>query len=442
MALTTSPSSSPRLTTDTSHDIEQKGRLEGVFFLFWHNISTQQVDNKKHNARVVVSLVSILSLEGILSLSYMERAARWCLWSIEGIGSKRISRVIALCEGQVYRLWYCADLYAQLVRIVRPSDRQQGQLKRILNDAPWVFYERELDKLKRDELLVYLDDELYPSALRQLDDPPYFIYIKGSWTGKVGAALFGVVALVGSRQISLQDGRFARSLAHQLASRAVVVSGGALGMDAQAHGGALDAQGITWVVLPCGFRHPTPPSHTLLFERVVRNGGCLLSEYPLDVSARRYHFPRRNRLIVALSDGVVILKANQTGGTMLTAQTTIEQQKPLGVVPYHPEDARASGSLSLLSDARVFLVRNAEDVIGRLWSIHPSQAQLFPQQLSPPAHLGKQAEHIWRLCEHPQSVDDLCVLTRMSSAKMMGLLLQMELDGAIEVVAGMRYLRR
>lgn len=236
-------------------------------------------------------------------------------------------------------------------------------LKALLREPVHQRLAREQERVSGGATLVHLGDAAYPERLLDLEDPPVFLSVQGALEAYQSLVQ---VAIVGSRKASFDDAEFTERMARELAEADVgVVSGGALGVDAAAHRGCLNGRGRTSAVLPGGLNRLTPRSHRALFEDILRGGGALISEYPADVSAKRYHFHRRNRIIAALARGVVIVKAESKSGTMLTARAAQELERSLLVVPGAVDDPLAMGCLELLvGGARA--VRHGRDVLRTL----------------------------------------------------------------------------
>lgn len=165
------------------------------------------------------------------------------------------------------------------------------------------------------------------------------------------------VAVVGSRQASARGRTRARAWAKALAAAGVaVVSGLARGVDGAAHEGAL-AAGPTWGVLGSGLDQPYPPEHVPLMDRMVAAGGGVLTPFPPEAPPRKWHFPRRNWLLAAWTDGVVVIEARQQSGSLVTARLALDLGKELWVCPGSPEDPSAEGPNALLREgaARICL---------------------------------------------------------------------------------------
>ena len=192
--------------------------------------------------------------------------------------------------------------------------------------------------------LTPLDPE-YPSRLRDMDDPPASLAAHG---GSLEAEC--AVAVVGSRAAVPAARDFAMALARALvAAQAVVVSGGAEGIDAAAHRGALEAGGRTWAVAPTGHGQCFPPRHASLFEAIAAGPGAMLWPFA-EGYQHRSAFLARNRVLVALSDAVVVVQAGLPSGALHAASCARQLNKPLWVVPAAPWMDEFKGSRQLLEE--------------------------------------------------------------------------------------------
>ena len=301
------------------------------------------------------------------NLSRPELARRWALWSIEGMGSRRLSQLVSITGGELDRLWTDRGCVLRAIKKMSLSDRIQGSLLEVLAVDPETRLDQLLETLNVSERLVHRYDTLYPRRLLDLHDPPEFLFVRGSLHELGGAR---PLALVGSRKVPLAQEHQARVLSASLAQAGVlIVSGGALGMDACAHRGALDANMPTVAVLPGGLHELTPRTHLRLFQEIVDGKGLLISEYPLEVAPRRYHYARRNRLIAALSRAVLVLKAAPDGGTMLTVKAAQELGRPIMALPYEASDKGGRGSNRMIQRGEARLVCTCQEILASAFGL-------------------------------------------------------------------------
>lgn len=225
--------------------------------------------------------------------------------------------------------------------------------------------DRELERLHQVGGTVLLPtDPEWPSALRQVDDPPRALWVRGS-AAAVGAPC---VAIVGSRRASAYGldvaGRFGADLAQ---SGLTVVSGAARGIDAAAHRGALRVGGATVAVVGSGLGVPYPPEHTGLLDAIVEAGGCVMTELPCDAEPFAHHFPRRNRILAGLCVGVVIVEAGLSSGAMITARLAADgRQREVLAVPGRVDSPGAAGCHRMIREGWATLVTSSSEVVQAL----------------------------------------------------------------------------
>jgi DNA processing protein len=202
----------------------------------------------------------------------------------------------------------------------------EGILDKDTSDAEQIL--QECDN-KGIQLMVY-SDNAYPERLRNIADPPAVLYYKGTFPDFDQEAAIGIV---GTRRCSaygmLQSKQFSNLIAN---SGGIVVSGGARGIDTMALGGALDSLMPVVCVLGCGVDVVYPSSNRGLYEGVLRCG-CLISEFPPGTRPYKWNFPKRNRLISGVSNGVLVVEAPERSGALITARLAAEQGRDLFAVP-------------------------------------------------------------------------------------------------------------
>src|SRR3984957_8184728 len=210
--------------------------------------------------------------------------------------------------------------------------------------------------------LIKWNDADYPSNLRQIADPPPFLFVRGP----AHLTDSNCIAVVGARAASDIGRRMAQRLGLELAAKGfTVVSGLARGIDGEAHQGALDAHGKTLAVLGCGVDVIYPAEHRKLAESIIAGGGALISELPIGMQPLAENFPTRNRILSGLCLGVVIVEAAEKSGSLITARMALEQDRQVFAVPGSPLSGKTRGSNRLLKEGAK-LVECVEDVIEEL----------------------------------------------------------------------------
>lgn len=224
-----------------------------------------------------------------------------------------------------------------------------------------------------DRHILALDDPRYPAALLDLPDAPLLVYARGSLAALQPAA----VAIVGSRRASHEGLRNAQALAEALARRGIIVTSGlAEGIDAAAHQGALEGasagQASTIAVTGAGIDRIYPAHHLPLARRMLEQGGLVLSEQPLGSAPVRANFPRRNRMIAALSRGTLVVEATLRSGSLITARQAAELGREVMAVPGSIHNPLSHGCHHLIRDGAT-LIETVDDILQALGMVSPEQ---------------------------------------------------------------------
>ena len=321
---------------------------------------------------------------------------------------------------------------AALAAVPRLSARTSAIKPKSIDDA-----EREIRLISEygATLLCSCEDD-FPPLLKQFSPPPPVLTAYGDIT----LAHRRCIAIVGARQASAAGRKIARDIAATLSNKNfTIVSGLARGIDGEAHAASLD--GGTIAVLGGGIDHIYPPQHARLYEQIA-NRGLLLSESPFGHRATARDFPRRNRIITGLSEGVVIIEAAERSGSLISARTALEQNREVMAVPGSPLDPRSAGSNRLLRQGAT-LVRHADDVVAALESIVPRRLQspeppLYKDGLDSTEEIPKsQRDSVHSaLSPTPISIADIAHATRISVPRCATILVELELAGIARTYAG------
>ena len=296
---------------------------------------------------------------------------------------------------------------------------------------------KEMDALEKlGAKLLFIDDPDYPPLLKLLEAPPPVLSILGDPSVFQDRA----VALVGARNASANGRRLAELLAHDLATKGLaIVSGLARGIDAAAHEGALRA-GRTIAAIAGGLDIPYPPENADLQSRIAEQG-AVVAEAPLGTAPQARHFPRRNRVIAGLSEGVIVIEAAPRSGSLITARMAQEASRELFAAPGSPLDPRCHGSNNLIRNEGAHLTETAADVLAHLPDLHASLRARHRTGLSEPAPTydsGQEDLVVLRLnllqLLGPAwvPVDDLVRRCQFSPSAVLGMLEELAAEGHVQ----------
>jgi DNA processing protein len=311
--------------------------------------------------------------------------------------------------------------------------------------------ETELERVKQlgGDVLI-LDDGSYPNLLREIDDPPPVLYVKGDWQACFDQPSVGVI---GSRTCSTYGENAAEMLARDLASRGITITSGlARGIDTSAHRGAMRGQGRTIAVMGTGLDTVYPRESTGLTREILNSGGCLVTQFPLGTPPLKDNFPYRNRIISGLSMGVLIVEASERSGSLITARLAAEQNREVMAVPGNITSGNSFGTNYLIKSGAK-LVQQWQDVVAEL----PSEiaASILPPKVDEPrrdesrqpvapADLNDQERKVWSLLAPDEAthIDILLETSGLSFGDLNNALVSLDIRDLIRVLPGKNYARR
>ncbi len=245
------------------------------------------------------------------------------------------------------------------------AEARQALKEKDLGPAEKILADCQRAKLQ----ILTLRDAAYPTALKNISDPPLVLYYKGQLPDFDACPVIGVV---GTRKASAYGLTTAKRMGYQIAKcGGIVVSGMAYGIDGLAMSGALTAGGITVGVLGCGADIVYPVSNRALF-RDVENYGCILSEFAPGTPPIGYNFPKRNRIISGLSNGVLVVEAPERSGALITARLAAEQGRDVFSVPGNIDQPGFVGSNRLLRDGAA-MVSSGWDILSEYAALYPDK---------------------------------------------------------------------
>jgi DNA processing protein len=299
--------------------------------------------------------------------------------------------------------------------------------------------------------IISFDDEQYPPLLKNINDAPPILYVKG----KVMKADNLAIAIVGARRCSLYGQEQASRFGHLLSSAGFTIcSGMARGIDSAAHQGALAAGGRTIAVLGCGLSHIYPPENKKLFEQIITSG-AVVSELPLRTEPLGENFPARNRIIAGLSLGTIVVEASYNSGGLITAEFALEYEREVMAVPGKIDSPLSRGSHQLIKQGAK-LVESVSDVTDALGFIGEnvkeqavSAARKAEEKLGATLfdisslNLNDNERAIYDyLNKEPLHIDQIAQDTGLEAGIINSHLISLQLKGVIKQLPGSFYIRR
>ena len=378
------------------------------------------------------------------------------LQSLYNVGATHVRRFIE-DFGSPYDAWEAVKRVENLKPYTHISNTDKRAIASSAKDEKLDYIIHKIDEYKMD-VTTFLDKD-FPSILNHIYNPPAILFMRGNRA--LLDKRLNRIALVGARRCSLYGRNVARMLGKELGKYStIIVSGGARGIDTHGHEGLLSSQGYGIVVMGCGLDIVYPRENTKLFDRILQNNGLLLSEYPPGTPPSAKHFPARNRIISGLSRGVIVVEAKASSGSLITADMAVSEGRDVFVVPCNLLDHTADGNKFLMRNG-AFVLTGYEDIVKEY---HLTLRDMFSakEKLSPPNKrdtMGVKDSN--QIVNHGQGVDtqglsmlsfnldrslilseiphDRCITvsdilkaTSIPLQQLQPLLLELEMEGAIE----------
>lgn len=307
--------------------------------------------------------------------------------------------------------------------------------RRALRELRPASGERLADLRGEGRRLVSYRGPGYPERLLHLHQPPPVLHLAGP-----GELDRPSVAVVGTRSATSYGRRAARDLAGGLARAGwTVVSGLARGVDAAAHRAALDAGGRTAAVLGSGMEHRYPASNRELYRR-IEGHGLLVSEFPPEQAPRRWTFPKRNRIIAALSSGVVVVQAPRRSGALITAEQALELGREVFAVPGPVGSPASEGTHDLLRSGAPLAAR-AADVLEVLEDRPRAPQRELELEVEVTSSVDAEGgRSVWEALQRgAETLEELRESSRLPAGRLLAVLAELELAGRVRALPGDRY---
>lgn len=378
------------------------------------------------------------------------------LQSLYNVGATHVRRFIE-DFGSPYDAWEAVKRVENLKPYTHISTADKRAIASSAKDEKLDYIIHKIDEYKMD-VTTFLDKD-FPSILNHIYNPPAILFMRGNRA--LLDKRLNRIALVGARRCSLYGRNVARMLGKELGKYStIIVSGGARGIDTHGHEGLLISQGYGIVVMGCGLDIVYPRENTKLFDRILQNNGLLVSEYPPGTPPSAKHFPARNRIISCLSRGVIVVEAKASSGSLITADMAVSEGRDVFVVPCNLLDHTADGNKFLMRNG-AFVLTGYEDIVKEY---HLTLRDMFntKEKLSPPnkrdtmgvkdsnqmanngqgvdtqglSMLSFNVDRSLILSEIPHdrciTVSDILKATSIPLQQLQPLLLELEMEGAIE----------
>lgn len=378
------------------------------------------------------------------------------LQSLYNVGATHVRRFIE-DFGSPYDAWEAVKKVENLKPYSHISNTDKRAIASSAKDEKLDYIIHKIDEYKMD-VTTFLDKD-FPSILNHIYNPPAILFMRGNRA--LLDKRLNRIALVGARRCSLYGRNVARMLGKELGKySAIIVSGGARGIDTHGHEGLLASLGYGIVVLGCGLDIVYPRENTKLFDRILQNNGLLVSEYPPGTPPSAKHFPARNRIISGLSRGVIVVEAKGSSGSLITADMAVSEGRDVFVVPCNLLDHTADGNKFLMRNG-AFVLTGYEDIVKEY---HLTLRDMYStkEKLSPPnkrdtmgvkdsnemvnhgqgvdtqglSMLSFNVDRSLILSEIPHdrciTVSDILKATSIPLQQLQPLLLELEMEGAIE----------
>ncbi len=316
--------------------------------------------------------------------------------------------------------------------------RRAGLEEKIINEfieaRAKINPEHEWERLQKLNIKILTTaDAAYPALLKEIYDPPLLLYYMG--TMETNADQFPL-AVVGSRRVTIYGRQAVSEIVSPLARAGFsIVSGLAIGVDAMAHQATLEAGGRTVAVLGCGLDNIYPTQNQKLGNRIIEQGGAILSEFPLGTPPWRSNFPIRNRIISGISIGTLVIEAAVDSGSLITARSALDQNREVFALPGSIFSPLSAGPNNLIKMGAK-TVTTAQDI---LEALHLEKAEEYAESVKILPDSAEEAKLLEVLNREPQHIDILVKIVALPAPLVCSTLTLMEMKGRVRNLGGMMY---
>jgi len=282
--------------------------------------------------------------------------------------------------------------------------------------------------------VIAINDSKYPELLKKINNPPERIYYKGNWDDSIFENCLGVV---GSRRMTTYGKQITNQLVTKIAGAGVtIVSGFMYGIDATAHRAALNGEGKTIAVMPCGVDIVHPGYQKELYKKILERGGLIISEFEKGFPPDTWTYPKRNRIVAGLSKAVMVVEAAKKSGSLITANFAKKYKRKLFAVPGPLTSASSQGTTQLIKEG-ADIVTSPGDIL----DFYNIKSKTGKDSLNSFQNLNELEKKIMkRLEQEPMEIDALARSMNLPISKINTTLSFMQLKGLIKEENGKYYL--
>lgn len=282
-----------------------------------------------------------------------------------------------------------------------------------------------------DYIEININDEIYPIKLKEIKNPPKKLFFRGD------LKLFenNLIAIVGSRECTSYGFYKAYEFAKELSKKGIcIISGLAQGIDTAAHLGAMHQKGRTIAVLGTGLNKIYPKENEILAESIIKNGGLIISEYELYEERKSENFPKRNRIMSGLSDGILVVEARKKSGTLITARYAKEQGKKVFCIPGNVDIINSSGTNKLIKNGAM-LVTEIKDIL--------NEFTIDNEEENKKEEVNQEYKKVYDVLGRvPMHINEICKKTNGSMAEVNQIITMLEIEGLIKSLPNNEFIKR
>lgn len=280
-----------------------------------------------------------------------------------------------------------------------------------------------------DYIEININDEIYPTKLKEIKNAPKKLFLRGN----LKLLQNNSIAIVGSRECTSYGFYNAYEFAKELSKKGIcVISGLAQGIDTAAHLGAMHQKGKTISVLGTGLNKIYPKENEILAESIIKNGGLIISEYELYEERKSENFPKRNRIMSGLSDGILVIEARKKSGTLITARYAKEQERKVFSLPGNVDSINSSGTNELIKNGAI-LVTDVKDILDKFTIQNKEENK---------EDVNQEYKKVYDvLGAIPMHINEICKKTNSSMAEVNQIITMLEIEGLIKSLPNNQFVK-